>query len=73
MRQSSLARAQQMAESWLYDGDPRSYESEINELLSIDGNEIKPAISKFIKDGESALLNVVPSPPSVGEVTTNVQ
>jgi predicted Zn-dependent peptidase len=73
MRQSSLARAQQMAESWLYDGDPRSYESEINELLSIDGNEIKLAISKFIKDGESALLNVVPSAPSVGEVTTNVQ
>lgn len=70
MRQSSLARAQQMAESWLYDGDPRSYEFEIQELLAISGDEIRTAVAKFMKNGESSLLNVVPG-VSAGEDKTN--
>jgi zinc protease len=60
IRQSSLARAQQIAESWLYDGNPAGFEEEMEELLSITSDEIKQATEKHLMNGESALLNVIP-------------
>lgn len=73
-RQSSLARAQQMAESWLYDGDPRSFESETAELLSISAEEIRVAVDKFLCKGEFALLDVVPAGREFAEeVSADVQ
>lgn len=73
-RQSSLARAQLMAESWLYDGDPRSFESETAELLSIGAEEIRVAVDKFLCKGEFALLDVVPAViQTTAEVVADVQ
>ena len=73
-RQSSLARAQQMAESWLYDGDPRSFEAEIEALLSITPDEMRTGVATYLAGGESALLDVIPGSSSNGrEVSEDVR
>jgi predicted Zn-dependent peptidase len=58
-RQSSLIRAQQIAEFALYDGDPALINSELDELLAITGEQIKNAVDKFLNTENRALLDVV--------------
>jgi zinc protease len=69
VRQSSLTRAQQIAEGWLYDENPRSFESEMEELLSIDADEIKEAVTSYLRNAESSLLNIIPGAVAAGEVS----
>jgi len=58
-RQSSLMRAQQIAEFALYDGDPALINSELDELLAITGEQITNAVDKFLNTENRALLDVV--------------
>lgn len=58
-RQSSLIRAQQIAEFALYDGDPALINTELDELLAITGEQIKNAVGKFLNTENRALLDVV--------------
>ena len=58
-RQSSLIRAQQIAEFALYDGDPTLINNELEELLAITGEQIKNAVDKFLNTENRALLDVV--------------
>ncbi len=60
MRQSSMARAQHIAEFTLYDGNPELVNSELDELLQITPEQIKNAVAKFINTENRALLDVVP-------------
>ena len=60
MRQSSMARAQHIAEFTLYDGNPELVNSELDELLQITPEQIKNAVAKFINTQNRALLDVVP-------------
>ena len=58
-RQSSLSRAQQIAEFALYDGDPLLVNSELEELLSVNAEDIKNAVNKYLNTENRSLLDIV--------------
>ena len=60
-RQSSLGRAQALAEFTLYDGNPALINSELEELLKITPEQIKAAVAKYLNTENRALLDVVPA------------
>ncbi len=59
-RQSSMSRAQQIAEYALYDGDPTIVNRELDELLSVTGEQIRLAAAQFLNTENRALLDIVP-------------
>lgn len=59
-RQSSMSRAQQIAEYALYDGDPTIVNRELDELLSVTGEQIRMAAAQFLNTDNRALLDIVP-------------
>ena len=61
MRQSSMSRAQHIAEFALYDGDPKLINSELEELLAVTPDQIKAAVAKYLNTDNRALLDVVPA------------
>jgi predicted Zn-dependent peptidase len=61
MRQSSLSRAQQIAEFALYDGDPKLVNTELDELLAVKADHIRLAGAHFLNTDNRALLDVVPA------------
>ncbi len=60
-RQSSMSRAQQIAEYALYDGDPSLVNTELDELLAITSGQIKDAVNKFLNTENRSLLDIVPA------------
>lgn len=60
-RQSSLSRAQQIAEFALYDGNPSLINSQLDELLQITAEEIRTAVAAYLDTDNHALLDVVPA------------
>lgn len=61
MRQSSMSRAQQIAEFTLYDGDPALINQELDELLVITPDAIRNTAAKFLDTENRALLDIVPA------------
>jgi predicted Zn-dependent peptidase len=61
MRQSSMTRAQQIAEYALYDGDPKLINSDLDELLSVTPEQIRNAVQHFLDTENRALLDVTPA------------
>jgi predicted Zn-dependent peptidase len=61
MRQSSLTRAQHIAEYALYDGDPTLINSDLDELLAVTPDQIRAAVDKYLNTENRALLDVVPA------------
>lgn len=59
VRQSSMARAQHIAEYALYDGDPTLVNSELDELLAITPDDIQAAVAEYLNNENRALLDVV--------------
>lgn len=60
-RQSSLSRAQHIAEFTLYDGNPALINTQLDELLQISAEEIKEAVAIFLNTDNHAFLDVVPA------------
>ncbi|MEJ7700576.1 MAG: pitrilysin family protein [Pyrinomonadaceae bacterium] len=60
-RQSSLSRAQAIAEFTLYDNDPTLINSELDELLKITPAQIKDAVNKYLNTDNRVLLDIVPA------------
>jgi len=60
-RQSSLSRAQNLAEYTLYDGDPALINSEISKLLEIKSEQIQAVVNKFLDTDNRSLLDIVPA------------
>ena len=58
-RQSSLSRAQQIAEFALYDDNPELVNSELEELLQITPEQIRSTVDKFLNTENRALLDIV--------------
>ncbi|HSK70502.1 MAG TPA: pitrilysin family protein [Pyrinomonadaceae bacterium] len=58
-RQSSLSRAQTIAEFALYDGDPTLVNSELEEFLQVTPEQIRAAVDKYLNTENRALLDVV--------------
>ena len=60
-RQSSLYRAQRLAEAAIYDGDPTLVNTELERLLQISAEQIKSAVAKYLDTANRAELDVVPA------------
>ena len=58
-RQSSMARAQQIAEYALYDGEPNLINTELETLLAITPEQIRESVGKYLNTENRALLDVV--------------
>ena len=61
LRQSSMTRAQQIAEFALYDGNPALINQELEDLLSVTPDAIRNAVQKYLNTENRALLDVVPA------------
>ena len=61
MRQSSMTRAQQIAEYALYDGDPALINSDLEELLAVTPDQIRNVVQQFLNTENRALLDVIPA------------
>ncbi len=61
MRQSSMSRAQQIAEFALYDNQPALINTELSELLAITREQVRNVVAKFLDTENRALLDVVPA------------
>jgi predicted Zn-dependent peptidase len=59
VRQSSMARAQNIAELALYDGDPSLVNTELDDLLAVTGDQIKENVAKYLNTENRTLLDVV--------------
>jgi len=60
-RQSSLYRAQQLAEFALYDGDPDLFNSELENYLKVTAAQIRNAVARYLDSDNRVLLEIVPA------------
>ena len=61
-RQSTMYRAQRLAEFALYDSDPRLVDSELDHYLNVTAADIKQAVAKFLRNENRVVLDIVPAP-----------
>ena len=61
MRQSSMSRAQSIAEFALYDGDPTIVNTDLDDLLAVTAEQIRHAVGVYLNTDNRALLDVVPA------------
>ena len=60
-RQSTLYRAQRIAEFALYDGDPHLFDHELDFYLNVTANQIKAAAKNFLDVENRVVLDIVPA------------
>ena len=60
-RQSTLYRAQRIAEFTLYDGDPHLFDHELDFYLSVTSEQIKAAAKNFLDVENRVTLDIVPA------------
>ncbi|HEV3471502.1 MAG TPA: pitrilysin family protein [Pyrinomonadaceae bacterium] len=60
-RQSTLYRAQRLAEFALYDGDPNLLNAEMERYLAVTPEDIKAAAARYLLTDNHSLLEVVPA------------
>ncbi|HXG82719.1 MAG TPA: pitrilysin family protein, partial [Pyrinomonadaceae bacterium] len=70
LRQSSLTRAQNIAEYALYDNDPTLVNTELDNMLEITPAQIKEAVSKYLNTENRVLLDIVPAGKGTKQETT---
>ncbi len=60
-RQSTLYRAQRLAEYALYDGDPDFFNTELERYLAVTPDEIKRAARRYLLTDDYSVMEVVPA------------
>jgi zinc protease len=60
-RQSTMYRAQRLAEYTLYDSDPTLMDSELEQYLSITPEQIRSAVEHFLDIENRVVLDIVPA------------
>ncbi|MGA9996854.1 MAG: pitrilysin family protein, partial [Pyrinomonadaceae bacterium] len=60
-RQSSLFRAQRLAEFALYDGDPDLFNTELERYLSVTPAQIKETAARYLNTGNRITLDITPA------------
>jgi len=61
-RQTTMYRAQRLAEYTLYDGDPHLVNTEIEQYLGVTPEQIKDVVARYLHTDNHALIEVVPAP-----------
>jgi zinc protease len=61
-RQSSMYRAQRLAEFALYDSDPHLVDSELDHYLAITADDIKNAMARYVNVDNRVVLDIIPAP-----------
>ena len=61
-RQSSLYRAQQLAEFELYDQDPELFNTDLQNYLDVKPEQISAAVRRYLDTDNRVLLEIVPAP-----------
>ena len=69
-RQSSLFRAQRLAEYALYDNDPHLFNTELERYLRVTPERIRDAIARYLEADNFSVIEIVPSPEGAGEDDT---
>jgi zinc protease len=64
-RQSSLFRAQGLAEFALYDGDPQLFNTDLANYLKVGASQIRDAVAQHLMTDNRVLLDIVPAPEGV--------
>src|SRR2546430_2669393 len=64
-RQSSLYRAQQLAEFALYDDDPELFNTDLQNFLDVTTDQIREAVAQYLDTDNRVLLDIVPAPQEV--------
>ena len=64
-RQTSLFRAQQLAEFALYDHDPELFNTDLQNYLNVSATQIRDAVAKYLDNNNRVLLDIVPAPQEV--------
>ena len=70
-RQSTMYRAQRLAEYALYDKDPTLFDSELDHYLGITPEQIRSAVERFLDVDNRVVLDIVPA--AAEEETTAVE
>jgi predicted Zn-dependent peptidase len=60
-RQSSLYRAQQLAEFALYDRDPELFNTDLQTYLDVTADQIRDSVAKHLDTEDRVLLDIVPA------------
>ena len=60
-RQSTMYRAQRLAEFALYDSAPKLFDSELDHYLSVTAAEIKSAVARYVDVENRVVLDIVPA------------
>jgi zinc protease len=61
-RQSTMYRAQRLAEFALYDSDPRLVDSELDHYLNVTAADIKRAAELYLHSTNRVVLDIIPAP-----------
>jgi len=69
-RQSSLFRAQQLAEFALYDRDPELFNTDLQNYLNVTAEQIRESVAVYLDTEDRVLLDIVPSPHEAAPATT---
>jgi hypothetical protein len=60
-RQSTMYRAQRLAEYALYDGDPLLFDSELDQYLAITPEQIRSAVERYLDVENRVVLDILPA------------
>ena len=60
-RQSSMYRAQRLAEFALYDSNPHLVDSELDQYLNVSASDIKNAVARYIDVDNRVVLDIIPA------------
>jgi predicted Zn-dependent peptidase len=60
-RQSTLFRAQRLAEYTLYDGDPHHFNTELEHFLAVTPERIRETVSRYLLTDNHSVMEVVPT------------
>jgi predicted Zn-dependent peptidase len=61
-RQSTMYRAQRLAEFALYDSDPHLVDSELDHYLALTANDIRNAVARYVDVDNRVVLDIIPAP-----------
>jgi predicted Zn-dependent peptidase len=70
-RQSTMYRAQRLAEFALYDSDPRLVDSELDHYLAVTADDIKKAMARYVDVDNRVVLDIIPAPAATEDVAAS--